>query len=185
MPWKMAFPTLSPTAVLRESVGRRFNSMVHSGKLRAAVRAMTDRDPGGLYAPGAICTKTGLWVLDVLREKHPYACIPEECAFVSYANSAKLLKAMPIACYEEKISLQAAHLRGGAGLCGVDGTTLKEWLLRHEVSSERLQEEMAHWVVWPSNASPPFAAYCAINLARMLAADKKPGVRPWPAGKSG
>jgi len=29
-----------------ESVGRRFNSMVHSGKLRAAVRAVTDRDPG-------------------------------------------------------------------------------------------------------------------------------------------
>jgi len=29
-----------------ESVGQRFNLMVHSGKLRAAVRAVTDRDPG-------------------------------------------------------------------------------------------------------------------------------------------
>ena len=60
-----------------ESVGRRFNSIVHSGKLRAAVRAMTDRDPGGLYAPDNICTKTCRWLLDVLREKHPDSLIPE------------------------------------------------------------------------------------------------------------
>ena len=81
--------------------------------------------------------------------------------------------------------MQAVHLSGGAGSCRVDGTTLKEWLLCHEVSSERLLEEMAHWVMWSSNGSPPFAAYLAINLARMLVADKKPGVRPLDAGKSG
>jgi len=157
--------------------------MVHSGKLWAAVRAVTNRDPGGLYAPDNICTKTGRRVLDVPRKKHPDACIPEEPAFISYANSAELLEAMPIACYEEQISLRAAHLHGGAGPCGVDGTMLKEWLLRHEVSSERLREEMAHWVVWLSNDSPPFAAYRAVNSARMLAADKKPGVHPLACGE--
>jgi hypothetical protein len=167
------FPRAHPNRSLElESVGRRFNSMVHSGKLRAAVRAMTDRDPGGLYAPDDICTKTGHRVLDVLREKHPDAHIPEECAFDNYANSVELLEAMPITCYEEQISTRAAHLTGGAGPCGVDGTTLKEWLLCHEVSSERLQEEMAHWVMWLSNDSPSFAAYRAVNLAQMLAADK-------------
>jgi len=166
-----------------ESVGRRFNSMVLSGKLWVAVRTVTDRDPGGLYAPDNICTKTGRWVLDVLREKHPDARIPKESAFDSYANSAEFLEVMPIACYEEQISFRAAHLSGGAGPCGVDGSTLKEWLLRHEVSSERLREEMAHWVVWLSNDSPPFAAYRAVNSARMLAADKKPGVRPLACGE--
>ena len=80
--------------------------MVHSGKLRAAVRAVTDRDPGGLYAPDDLCTKTGRRVLDVLREKHPDARIPEENAFDHYANSAEVLdEAMPIACHEEQISL--------------------------------------------------------------------------------
>jgi hypothetical protein len=87
-----------------ESVGRRFNSMVHSGKLCAAVRAVTDRDLGGLYAPNDICTKTGRRVLEVLRKKHPDACIPKERAFNNYANSVELLEAMPIACYEEQIS---------------------------------------------------------------------------------
>jgi len=62
-------------------------------------------------------------------------------------------------------------------------TMLKEWLLRHEVSSECLREEMAHWVMWLSNDSPPFAAYRVVNSARILAADKKPGVRPLACGE--
>jgi len=176
-------PAHSDRSLELESVGQSFNSMVHSWKLWAAVRAVTDRDPGGLYAPDDICTKTGRQVLDVLHKKHPDARIPEERTFDSYANSAELLEAMPIACYEEQISLRAAHLRGGAGPCGIDGTMLKEWLLCHQVSSERLREEMAHWVVWLSNDSPPFATYRAVNLARMLGADKKPGVRPLACGE--
>jgi hypothetical protein len=36
---------------------------------------------------------------------------------------------------------------------------------------------MAHWVVWLSKDLPPFAAYRAVNLLRMLAGNKKPGVR--------
>ena len=128
--------------------------MVHSGKLRAVVRTVTDRDPGGLYAPDNICTKPGRRVLDDLREKHPDARIPEESAFDFYTNSAELLEVMPIASYEEQISLRAVHLSGGAGPCEVDGSTLKEWLLRHEVSSECLREEMVHLVVWLSNDSP-------------------------------
>jgi hypothetical protein len=90
---------------------------------------------------------------------------------------------MPIACYEEQISLHAVHLSGGAGPCGVDGTTLKEWLLHHEVSSKCLREEMAHWVVWLSNDTPIFAAYCAVNSLRMLVGDKKPGVCPLACGE--
>jgi hypothetical protein len=32
-----------------QSAGRRYNSMILSGKLRAAVRMVTDRDPGGAF----------------------------------------------------------------------------------------------------------------------------------------
>jgi hypothetical protein len=180
------FPHAHPNRSLElESVGGRFTSMVHFGKLRAAVRAVTSRNPGagGVDAPNDVCTKTGRRVLDVFCKEHPGAPIPKELAFDDYANSAELLEAMPIACYEEQISLRAVHLSGGAGPCGVDGTTLKEWLLRHEFSSEHLQEEMAHWVVWLSNESPPFAAYRTVNLLRMLAGDKKPGVRPLACGE--
>jgi hypothetical protein len=63
------FPCAHPNHSLElESVGWRFNLMVHSGKLRAAIRAVTNRNPGGLYAPNDVCTKMGCLVLDVLRE---------------------------------------------------------------------------------------------------------------------
>ncbi len=75
------------------------------------------------------------------------------------------METMPISCYKEQISKGAVHLSGGAGPCGVDGTTLKEWLLPHKVSSKCFHQEMAHWVVWLSNDSPPIAAYHAINSA--------------------
>ena len=41
-----------------ESAGRRYNSMILSGKLRAAVRMVTDRDPGGLFKPNDKCSNT-------------------------------------------------------------------------------------------------------------------------------
>ena len=103
MSWRMAFPTLIPAAVSSWNLWGGDST-----------RAVTDRDPDGLYAPDNICTKTGLRVLDVLRKKRPDARIPEERAFDFYANSAELLEVMPIACHEEQISIRAAHLSGGA-----------------------------------------------------------------------
>ena len=50
-----------------ESKGRRFNALVQSGKLRNAVRTVTDRNGGGLYRPTDACSKTGEPVLEVLR----------------------------------------------------------------------------------------------------------------------
>ena len=74
--------------------------MVHSGKLWAAVRIVTDHNSGRLYAPDDICTKTGRQVLDVLRKKHPDARIPEKNDFDSYANSAELHgKPVATACW--------------------------------------------------------------------------------------
>ena len=56
-----------------ESAGRRYDSMVMGGKLRATVRMITTCDPGGLFKPHDSCSKTGRPVIDVLREKHPEA----------------------------------------------------------------------------------------------------------------
>ena len=95
-----------PSLGVRTGMYPRGKGTLHTNpSLRVpTVRAVTDCDPGGLYAPDDICTKTGRRVLDVLYEKHPDAHIPKERAFDSYANSTELLEAMPIDCYEEQIS---------------------------------------------------------------------------------
>ena len=59
-----------------ESAAQRFNSMVLSGKVRAAVRMVAKRDPGGLFRLSDLCSKTGHLVMDVLWDKYPTAVVP-------------------------------------------------------------------------------------------------------------
>ena len=54
-----------------ESAAQQFNATVLSGRLRKAVRGLTNRDGEGVLQPDYVCTKTGRRVLEVLREKHP------------------------------------------------------------------------------------------------------------------
>ena len=42
-----------------ESAARQFNATVLSGRLRKAVRGLTNRDGGGVLQPDDACTKTG------------------------------------------------------------------------------------------------------------------------------
>ena len=66
-------------------------------------------------------------------------------------------------------------LHGAAGP-GDDAETLKAWILHYKVISEKLQAEMAEWVVL-SNGSPNYAMSCAY-ASHVLAVDKNPGVHP-------
>ena len=59
-----------------ETVGHReqtYQSLVLRGKLRTAVRWITERETGGVLQPGDRCTKTGGRVMEVLRAKNPEA----------------------------------------------------------------------------------------------------------------
>lgn len=52
----------------------QFNNLLVAGKIREAVRFLTERDQGGILLPTDACTKTGRPVEEVLREKHPPPC---------------------------------------------------------------------------------------------------------------
>ena len=165
------------------SLARRYDAMVLGGKVRAAVRMVTDRGTGGPYRPNDLDSKSGRPVIDVLRDKHPDCVVPSEEAFDAYPDADDLLDTMPVYCFEECVAKAAARLSGGAGPCGVEAEMLKHWLLRHGAHSERLRAVMADWVVWLSNGSPPYAAYRAVNTVRTVALDKRPGVRPLGVGE--
>ncbi len=158
-----------------ESAGRRFNSMVLSGKVLAAIRMVTKRDPSGLFQPSDICSKTGHLVLDVLRDKHPDAVVPTLDDFDLHPDTHDPQDMPPLCCFEEQVAKSVVKLSRGAGPCGVDGIMLRSWMLRHGAHSEHLRVNLAQWVGWLSNGSPPFTAYQALNMVRELAADKCPG----------
>ncbi|KAL7526608.1 hypothetical protein ACHAXR_004221 [Thalassiosira sp. AJA248-18] len=157
--------------------------MVLDGKLRAAVGKVTYREMGGIFRPYDKCSKTGLPVIGVLRSKHPEAVIPPAADFDAHPVDLDGMEFMPMYLWEEHIAKGATCLSGGAGPCGVEGTQLKNWLLRHEVHSERLRSEMVKWASWLTNESPPYAACRALNSLRELPADKQSGVRPLGCGE--
>ena len=163
-----------------EANGRRYQGKIHDGKLRAAVRMVTDRNGGKFYLPHEEDSKTGRPVIDVLRDKHPPTAVPPEDDFDEYVEDEP--EPLPIECYEEHVARQASHLSGGAGPDSTDSQTLKHWLQRFGVYSEALREEMALWVTLLANGSPEYALYRAANSANMAAKDKEPGVRPLAPG---
>ena len=52
-------------------VARQYNDVVLSGRLRQAVRMVTDRGGGGVLQPTDADTKSGAPVIEVLQGKHP------------------------------------------------------------------------------------------------------------------
>ena len=165
---------------LLDSKARRFDALVRGGKMRSAVRMLTERDGGNLYGPDDLDTKTGRPVWDVLQDKHPEGVVPAAEDFDAYAEEPDALE---VNCWEEDVATIASRLNGAAGPCGVDSQTLESWLLRYGAHSTRLRMEMAEWVVMLSNEAPPYAMYRAMNAGKMFAADKEPGVRPLAAAE--
>ena len=49
----------------------QYNNLLIAGKIRKAVRFLTERDQGGILLPMDACTKTGKPVEEVLRDKPP------------------------------------------------------------------------------------------------------------------
>ena len=67
-----------------EQRARIFDSKVKRGKLRAAVRYITDREGGGIMFPDDIDDKSGNAVIDVLKNKHPKMREPGPAAMPAY-----------------------------------------------------------------------------------------------------
>ena len=72
-----------------------------------------------------------------------------------------------------RITMSSARLRCAPEPSGVDGLLLKSLCPMSETPTEKLSDELDHWVDLMSNGSPDYTAYRALNAARMLAADKK------------
>ena len=61
---------------------------------------------------------------------------------------------------------------------------LRNWILRHELWSDKLREDMGHWTELLSNGSPPYAIYQGLNACRQLVVSKRSGVRLLECGEA-
>jgi hypothetical protein len=61
----------------QEQRSKKFAKLVLQGKLRMAVRWITEREKVGIFFPDEKNAKSGELVVDVLKEKHPDAGVPD------------------------------------------------------------------------------------------------------------
>ena len=128
-----------------DSIARAFNARVLSGRLRSAVRTLTDQSGGGVRQPDDLCSKSGRPVWQVLQEKHPALRDPvllndPHGAFEPYPNEPTPI---PIYVTPEDVELICSRLSGAAGPSGTDAVDLANWLLRFGSESDALRSEMA------------------------------------------
>ncbi|WP_288991947.1 hypothetical protein [uncultured Marinobacter sp.] len=162
-----------------ESKARAFNSKVLSGRLRAAVRNLTNRDQGGVLQPDDDCTKTGRPVLEVLRGKHPSMRDPapdlEDQARESFEPYAHLPAPVPVEITGDLVEKVASKPSGGAGPGGTDAVDLRNWLLRFGEESEYLRNSLAGIAEWLRHGP---------HIARSWPADWSPWTRVPAFGQS-
>ena len=168
-----------------EQEARAFNAKVLGGRLRQGVRALTQRDGGGVLSPDDICAKAHKPVLEVLRDKHPPLRDPPEAdlgdgAFEPYPTVPDVI---PLTFTNEMVEKMASRISGAGGNSGTDSVDLANWLLRFGDASNGLRTEMVAYAHWLSNHSPPWAAIRALMCNRTMALDKQPGTRPVGIGE--
>ena len=168
------------TAAWREETAEHraqiYHSLVLCGKLRSAVRWITERETGGVLQPCDRCKKTGDRVLEVLCAKHLEAWTPIAACLTSYTVRPPELS--PVDITDDTVTAVAGRLLGGAGPGGTDSLLLQHWLLRLGAASAELRRTFGDFVEWLGNGRPPWAAYWALMRGRLIALDKQPGIRP-------
>ena len=100
----------------KDNLARNFHSTLLSGKLRQAVRWANNREGGGLIL-GDVCTKTGLPVADVLRDKHPDIHVPplENPTCMSFEEYKEVTVTVPLDFSEDDVMWVAFKLSGANG----------------------------------------------------------------------
>ena len=106
-----------------EHRAQTYHSLVLRGKLRLAVRWITERDTDRVLQPGDRCEKTGDRVLEVLRAKHPEARTPTEVFLTIYTGRPQEIT--PADITDDTVTAVAGRLSGGAGPGGTDSVSLQ------------------------------------------------------------
>ena len=83
---------------------------------------------------------------------------------------------------EDTVGLEANTLLGSSGPGGVDSNAMARMLVSFGGHSRKLRCAFSRLTMWLANGHPPWEAYEAMMIGRLVGFDKMPGVRPLGIG---
>ena len=145
---------------------------------RPSVR-LTDQEGGEVLLPDDQCTKTWRLVAEILREQHQDMRVPhvENTACTDFEEYGDVPKTVPLDFTEDDVTWVASKLSVSAGALGAEAMELRNCLLCFGCASEEFRVVVASLADLMANSSPPWADHCALMACRLVALDKRPGVR--------
>ena len=157
----------------------QFARLVYNGKVGAATRYLTKGPSAVLGAQQVVGDRT---VLEVLREKHPPATTPTIEVLLNkepHKPHAVLFQAITPA----KIKKVAMRMSGAAGLSGIDSEGWNRMLSVYKGASGSLCSALSRMAVLLCTQEIQPSHLEAFLAGRLIALDKRPGVRPIAIGE--
>ena len=160
---------------------KRFANLVQRD-VKTATRVITTRDEDTVLKADDItdCKGKKITVLEQLKEKHPVASRVQR-GTVDTTSAYPAVEDIVITSVQ--IEKTARKLCGSAGPSGADSDHWKSVLLRFRSRSELLRDCIATLACKMSNEVLPWKKLRALMSCRLIALDKRPGIRPVGIGE--
>ena len=181
------FRTRTPGGHFRGEKDRaqKFGNCMSAGRIPEALRMLTEGQPeedtrsGVLHISEMITLKDGsvVSVREQLREKHPPAqrASPEVLIDGSAPAADTIRFEALTSSFMQRVALQS---KGSAGPSGLDSNTWRRMCSSFKGTSSRLCQSLANFARMLATRHVDSATLAPFLACRLIALDKKPGVRP-------
>ncbi|KAF6202375.1 hypothetical protein GE061_004774 [Apolygus lucorum] len=164
-------------------ISKIFHSQMARGKVKEAMRRLTEEVDTSVLDPMKIIDDAGTTVLDDLKSKHPLPTIPDPESLHIPSGFTEIPPLLQVQVTADIVEVVARKLHGGGGPSGSKADQWADFLLRHGRSSTHLREAVAALANRLGNEDVPWDSIRALVASRLVALDKCPGVRPIGVGE--
>ncbi|KAF6198854.1 hypothetical protein GE061_006877 [Apolygus lucorum] len=155
-------------------ISKIFHSQMARGKVKEAMRKLTEEVDTSVLDPMKIIDDAGTTVLDDLKSKHPLPTIPDPESLHLPSGFTEIPPLLQVQVTADIVEVVARKLHGGGGPSGSKADQWADFLLRHGRSSTHLREAVAALANRLGNEDVPWDSIRALVASRLVALDKCP-----------